>query len=185
MKANSDENVWVYLHVKFSAHYPKTPPHLALKHAEELREKTRSRLNELLQTKLEVSRITSSISFASLTYTEKEYKNEVMIFDVCICIQEILEDEVQQIIETEKIPSLKEERSFQEAVSIEEAKKQEQLDKQRSKLDKAEEDRILKEKVDEELYRRKQSDRRTKNSSISKSVSVIEGKNYCSKLGFW
>ena len=176
MKAGSDENIWVYLHVKFSAHYPKTPPHLALKHVEELRERTRSRLNQLLQEKLKVSCIISSESFPSLTHSEKEHKNEVMIFDVCTSVQEVLEDEVQQVIESEKIPSLKEERSFQEAVSREEAKKKEELEKQKSKLDKAKEDRILKEKVDEELYRRKQTDRRNKSSSISKPVTVIKGK---------
>ena len=107
----------------------------------------------------------------------KEHEGEVMIFDLCISLQEVLEDEVRQILESRKIPSLKEERAVQEAILNEEAKRKEELEKQKSRVSKAEEERVLRQKVDEELYRRKQSNRRSKNQSISKPMSSSKGRD--------
>ena len=106
-----------------------------------------------------------------------------MIFDLCTSLQEALEDEVQQLLELEKIPSLKEERAVQEAMMNEEAKKKQELEKQKSQVDKVKEEKALRQMVDEELYRRKQSNRRSKNLPISKLVSNSKGKHSVLELG--
>ena len=96
-----------------------------------------------------------------------------MIYDLCTAIQDVLEDEVEQNLETEQLPSLEEERAVKEAKLLEEAKQREEDEMHKLENAKAEEDRKLKEMVDEELSRRKPSNRK------SKQVIPLSSKDLC------
>ncbi|KAK5131739.1 eukaryotic translation initiation factor 2-alpha kinase, partial [Cryomyces antarcticus] len=140
LRAFSDVDTSVVVSVKLTATYPRTLPLLNVEELDNLRPATCQNIKSLI-----VSR-------------SKELLGEVMIHAISTEIQEILEDAVQTR-EHGALPSLEEERAVHEAALNENARKQEEDEVKRKADAKADEDRVLKQMLDQELSRRESKQR--------------------------
>ncbi|KAF4546580.1 Pek gcn2 protein kinase [Lasiodiplodia theobromae] len=144
LKSYTNSDINALLSVRFTATYPKTIPILKLEATNGLRTKTQKVLEDLVKTK------------------PNELLGEVMIFEIATAIQELLEDAVADRKEDQAVPSLEEERQVHEAAAEELARKQEEERQKKIEEEEAEQDRIFKHMVDQELNRRKEQKRQTR-----------------------
>ncbi|KAK0663605.1 eIF-2-alpha kinase GCN2 [Lasiodiplodia hormozganensis] len=144
LKSYTNPDINALLSVRFTATYPKTIPILKLEATNGLRTKTQRVLEDLVKTK------------------PNELLGEVMIFEIATAIQELLEDAVADRKEDQAVPSLEEERQVHEAAAEELARKQEEERQKKIEEEEAEQDRIFKHMVDQELNRRKEQKRQTR-----------------------
>jgi translation initiation factor 2-alpha kinase 4 len=138
LKSFSSDDTSVTLCAKLTATYPKSLPVLTLENADQLRQKTREKLQNILKTR------------------PKELVGEVMIHEIATSIQDILEDEVVFRENDGTFENLNEERAVQEAAAAEVAKQQEEELQQQRDLAKAEEERVLQQMVNDEMRRKEQ-----------------------------
>jgi translation initiation factor 2-alpha kinase 4 len=158
LKATSDDNVFIVLHVKFTATYPKTLPSIAIHDQSKLRSKTQTALENLLKTK------------------PKEMLGEVMVHELATLAQDMLEDEVQFKANGEMLPSLEEERVEREAALSKLAQEQEEEQTKRRENEKAEEDRVLQRMVEDEMSRRRDMRRKSRVVTVE---APSTGKRFC------
>ncbi|KAI9714893.1 MAG: hypothetical protein M1820_000182 [Bogoriella megaspora] len=138
VKATSSSDAFVRLIIRLTATYPKTIPEIRIEESTGLRKATLDQIEQLLSSK------------------PRELVGEVMIHDLATAIEEILEDAYQKQQRDALAPSmsLEEERAIQEATANELATKLEANRLKEAEQEKAEEDRILKQMLDEEISRR-------------------------------
>lgn len=145
LKAMSYEGVYVVLLVSFTATYPKTLPSITVEEmSDELRPKTRKSLENIVKTR------------------PKELLGEVMIHEISGAIGDILEDEAQFKANGQMLPSLGEERIVHEAAVNKLAQQQEKEEAKRREVEKAEEDRVLQQRVEEEFNKRRDLKRKSR-----------------------
>ncbi|KAF2715270.1 kinase-like protein [Pleomassaria siparia CBS 279.74] len=138
LKSFSSDDTSVTLCAKVTATYPKSLPTLTLEDAGQLRQKTREKLQTILKTR------------------PQELVGEVMIHEIATSIQDVLEDEVAFRENDGAFENLEEERAVQEAAAAEVAKQHEEDLLNKRNLEKAEEERILQEMVNDEMRRKEQ-----------------------------
>ncbi len=120
---------------------------------------------------LELKSVLRSILFTcshihtNSSYRAQELVGEVMIYELCTFIQDILEDDVRAREEGDQLPSLIEERAVHEAAANETARQEHEAELRRQEVEKAEEERVLKQMVDEEMSKRHEVRRKGKPSS--------------------
>ena len=136
IKATSSSEVSVILSIRLTATYPKTIPLVKIEQSSGLREATKRNINQLLQTK------------------PNQLVGEVMIHELATSIEDLLEDAFQKQQQNGEMPSLEEERALQEATATEAAKQLEAVRLREAQLEKAEEDRVLQQMLDDEITRR-------------------------------
>lgn len=116
--------------------YPKTVPNLALEGLDDLRRGAKSRIENIIATK------------------PKTLLGYEMIYELAVSIQEVLEDAAQAKAEDKDLPSLEEERIVQEAAAIHEAEMQRQEQMKKQEAESAEEERALKQLLDDKIKQR-------------------------------
>ncbi|KAL1583728.1 hypothetical protein WHR41_07484 [Cladosporium halotolerans] len=135
LRAFSDSESFVVLSVQLTATYPKSAPVLDISALQSFHERTQKRISNVLRNR------------------PRQMLGEVMIHAVASEIQDALEDAVQAK-QTGTLPSLEEERASAEEVAIALAKEAEVAEARRNLEAQEEEDRVLKQMVDEEVTRR-------------------------------
>jgi eukaryotic translation initiation factor 2-alpha kinase 4 len=153
LRAFSDANVFVVILVKFTATYPKTLPILTLERVSNVRAKTQRALKQLLATKA------------------KELLGEVMIYEIAVSIQERLEDEAQNKASDLALPTLEEERAMHEAAASTLARQLEDEKQKKEAEAKAEEERVLKQMMEDEVNRRKEQKPRKPRNPINPAIT--------------
>lgn len=144
LRAFSDAESFVVLSVHLTASYPKSVPVLDVSALQSFHERTQKRINNVISNR------------------PRQMLGEVMIHAIASEIQDALEDAVQAK-QTGTLPSLEEERASAEEVASALAKEAEEAEARRNLEAQAEEDRVLKQMVDEEVTRR-QKRRPTRNA---------------------
>ncbi|GAB7346517.1 hypothetical protein MBLNU457_5203t1 [Dothideomycetes sp. NU457] len=135
VKSFSDDETWVMLVVKLTITYPKTAPIIKVEGLGNLHARTQTRITRIAERR------------------PAEMLGEVMIHGIASEIQDALEDAVQAR-EQGVLPSLGDERAVHEAAISLQAQEQEEADIKREQEAKAEEDRALRQMVQEEVERR-------------------------------
>ncbi|KAM0719158.1 hypothetical protein Q7P37_005063 [Cladosporium fusiforme] len=135
LRAFSDAESYVVLSVQLTATYPKSAPVLDISALQAFHERTQIRINNVIRNR------------------PRQMFGEVMVHAIASEIQDALEDAVQAK-QTGTLPSLEEERASAEEVASALAKEAEEAEARRSLEAKQEEDRVLKQMVDEEVTRR-------------------------------
>ncbi|KAL9074515.1 MAG: hypothetical protein Q9157_004374 [Trypethelium eluteriae] len=136
IKAISSTDVFIVLSIRLTATYPKTVPLVKIEESVGLRRGSQRKIEEMLQTR------------------PKELVGEVMIHELATSTEELLEESFQRQQRDGELPSLEEERALQEAAATEAARRQEATRLQEAEVERAEEDRVLKQMLDEEINRR-------------------------------
>ncbi|WPG97933.1 Serine/threonine-protein kinase [Acrodontium crateriforme] len=135
LRAFSEETSFVMLSVMLTASYPKSAPVLDISGVERYHERTQKRIRNVIHNR------------------PKQLLGEVMIHAIATEIQEALEDAVLAR-QQGTLPSLEEERASAEEIATALAKEAEEAEVQRAREAEAEENRVLKQMVDEEVSRR-------------------------------
>ena len=135
IRSNTDRESYVTLSVRLTATYPKTPPLLDLQGSGSFHERTQKRLRNIVEKR------------------PKQLLGEVMIGIIADEIQDALEDAVVAR-QQGTLPSLEEERVSAEEVTTALAKQAEQAEVRRLQEAQDEEERVLKQMVDQEIDRR-------------------------------
>lgn len=135
LRAFSDAESYVVLAVQLTATYPKSAPVLDISPLKAFHERTQKRINNVLRNR------------------PRQMLGEVMVHAIASEIQDALEDAVQAK-QTGTLPSLEEERASAEEVAFALAKEAEEAEARRNLEAQQEEDRVLKQMVDEEVTRR-------------------------------
>ena len=135
LRAYSDAESFVILSVQLTATYPKSAPLLEISDLQSFHERTQKRIQNVILKK------------------PRQMLGEVMIHAIASDIQEALEDAVLAK-QTGTLPSLEEERASAEEVATALAKEAEEAETRRNLEAQEEEDRVLKQMVDEEVTRR-------------------------------
>jgi len=155
LRSFSDENAFVLLAVQLTATYPKSVPLLEATGTESFHERTQKRIDNVVRKR------------------PKQLLGEVMIHVIASEIQEALEDAVSAK-QHGTLPSLEEERASAEEIATALAKEAEETEARRTLEAQEEEDRVLKQMVDEEVHRR-QKRRSTKSGSEPVITSPLAG----------
>ncbi|KAK3715393.1 eukaryotic translation initiation factor 2-alpha kinase [Vermiconidia calcicola] len=135
IKPTLDEETFVTLTVRLTATYPKTAPLLTIDGLQSYHERTRNRINTIVEKR------------------PKKLLGEVMIFDISNEIRDALDDAIQAK-QQGTLPSLEDERAKDEEVATELAKQAEEAESRRLQAEQDEEDRVLKQMMEEEITRR-------------------------------
>ncbi|KAK6437572.1 eukaryotic translation initiation factor 2-alpha kinase [Oleoguttula sp. CCFEE 5521] len=135
LEASSNAEISVTLAVTLSATYPKSPPTLAIDDLSAFHERTRTRINNVIANR------------------PNQLLGDVMIYVIASEIQEALEDAVQAKAQG-TLPSLDDERANAEGVAAALAKQAMDDERRRTLEAQEDEDRVLRQMVDEELHRR-------------------------------
>lgn len=147
LKAFSDDSYAITLRVNLPISYPKTIPSLSIIDFGGIRQKTRSQVDSILQTK------------------PKALLGSEMVFEIASELQDLLEDDVQSKAGAPDLPSLEDERVVREAAATELAKeRQEEGDRKQAEA-KAEEEQMLDRMMASELQRRQEQAREAKRKS--------------------
>ncbi|KAF2795299.1 Serine/threonine-protein kinase [Melanomma pulvis-pyrius CBS 109.77] len=166
LKSFSSDDTSVTLCAKLTATYPKSLPTLTLEDADQLRQKTRERLQNMLKTR------------------PKELIGEVMIHEIATSIQDILEDEVTFRENDGAFENLEEERAVQEAAAAQVAKQhEEELQKKRIQ-EKAEEERVLQQMVNDEIRRKEQMVKRKSRTTGQTPTSYFPNEHAANHVSF-
>lgn len=147
LKAFSDDSYAVILRVTLPMSYPKTIPSLNLINYGSIRERTRSRADEILKSK------------------PKALLGSEMVFEIASELQDLLEDDVQSRAAAPDLPSLEDERAVREAAATELAKEQLEEGQRRQAEAEADEEQMLDLMMASELQRRQEQARETKRKS--------------------
>ena len=147
---NGDEDTSFTLAVSLPATYPKTLPQLVLSFSENIDHKTRVEAQNVVGNKPK-----------TLLGTE-------MIFEIATLLQEIL-DKVALPHELEDVPTLDEERVFQEAATAQKAQQVEEDRRKEQAQARLEEEQILSQMMEQE--RTRMSKRKSKVSNIMNDTS--------------
>jgi translation initiation factor 2-alpha kinase 4 len=166
LKSFSSDDTSVTLCAKLTATYPKSLPTLTLENADQLRQKTREKLLDMLKTR------------------PKELVGEVMLHEIATSIQDILEDEVAFRENDGTFENLNEERAVQEATAAEVAKQQEEELQQRKDLEKAEEERVLQQMVNDEIRRKEQMVKRKSRTTGMTPTSYFPNERAANHVSF-
>jgi translation initiation factor 2-alpha kinase 4 len=155
LRSFSDPDACVDLSVMFTATYPKTVPLLDVQGLETFHERTQKRIRNVIQTR------------------PLELLGEVMIHIIGDEIRDALEDAVISR-QQGALPSLIEERASAEEVASTIAKAAEEAEARQMQEAQAEEERMLKQMVSEEVHRREKRKpvKQTNESSISTSSEI-------------
>jgi len=135
LRAPSSREDSVVLSIRLTATYPKTAPLLDVTGVESHHERTQTRIRKIIQNR------------------PKQLVNDAMIHVIATDIEDALED-AAQAREQGTLPSLEDERANAEEVATALAKEAQDAEARRQCEAQAEEDRVLKQMVDEELNRR-------------------------------
>jgi translation initiation factor 2-alpha kinase 4 len=135
LRAYSDAESFVILSAQLTATYPKSAPLLEVSDLHSFHERTQKRIQNVILKK------------------PRQMLGEVMIHAIASDIQEALEDAVLAK-QSGTLPSLEEERASAEEVATALAKEAEEAETRRNLEAQEEEDRVLKQMVDEEVTRR-------------------------------
>ncbi|PNH45142.1 hypothetical protein VD0004_g2641 [Verticillium dahliae] len=149
IRASSDDEFVVTLGVVLTATYPKTPPVLTLKDADDIRDVTQFKIQKYLETKPKV--------FAQ--------EQQEMIDRIVEGVREILEDASQAKAKGHKLPSLEQERAAHEAALAAQAQKQQQAEERKRAEESKEEERVLGGLLQEELKRQKDKAKESRRKS--------------------
>ncbi|KAF2425819.1 Serine/threonine-protein kinase [Tothia fuscella] len=152
LRAMSNNDISVVLFVKLTATYPKTLPTINIQESNGVRHKTQKTVEKLLKSK------------------PKELIGEVMIHEIATTIQDVLEDEALFKAQGQALPSLEEERIVKEAETSKLFKEQEKEEQKRKDKEKEEEDRVLQQMVEEEMNRRREAKRKSRNLTAPVSM---------------
>lgn len=154
LRAYSDAESFVTLSVQLTATYPKSAPLLDISGLQSFHERTQKRIQNVLRKR------------------PQQMLGEVMVHAISSDIQDALEDAVQAK-QTGTLPSLEEERASAEEVATALAKEAEEAEARRTLEAQQEEDRVLKQMVDEEVTRRqKRRPTRTANGDGSDLMAL-------------
>lgn len=154
LRAYSDATSYVILSVQLTASYPKSAPVLEVSSLQSYHERTQKRIQNVLRNR------------------PRQMLGEVMVHAIASEIQEALEDAVQAK-QSGTLPSLEEERASAEEVAFALAKEAEEAETRRNLEAQEEEDRVLKQMVDEEVTRRqKRRPTRTSNGDSSDIMAL-------------
>lgn len=153
IKARSSNEASVILFITLTASYPKTLPLVKVQESAGLSQAAQRQIDQLLQTK------------------PKELIGEVMIHELATSTEDILEDAFQKQQQDGELPSLEEERALQEAATAETAKRLEATRVREAQQEKAEEDRVLKQMLDEEISRR-EAKRKSREPMLSPTADL-------------
>ena len=135
LRSLSDQDSYVIFSVKLTATYPRTVPLLDVHDLEKFHERTQKRVRNIL------------------VQRPKQLLGEVMIHSIASEIQDAIEDAVvarQQAT----LPSLEDERASAEETAYALAKEVEEAEARQAREAQEEEDRMLKQMVDDEIVRR-------------------------------
>ena len=154
LRSFSDEKSFVVLSVRLTATYPKTAPLLDVQGLQGYHERTQERVRNIIQNR------------------PKQLLGEVMIHAIANEIQDALEDAVQAR-QQGALPSLEDERATAEEVATALAKQAEEAKARRQADAQEEEDRMLKQMVDEEVNRREK--RKPVKASNDESGPLVDG----------
>ncbi|KAL2010403.1 hypothetical protein VTN00DRAFT_6210 [Thermoascus crustaceus] len=139
LRASSNPDIRVTLLVDLPATYPKTVPNLVLQGVDDLRYGAKSKVEEIVHDK------------------PKTLLGSEMIFELAVSIQDVLEDVALAQAEDKDIPSLEEERIEHEAAAIQQAELQRQEELRRQEAATAEEERALREHLEDKMKERERS----------------------------
>lgn len=160
IRSSADEDSSAILLVKFNATYPKTPPLLEITGLEGYHERTRERIRNLMRIR------------------PKQLLGEPMIYTIASEVQEALEDAVSAR-QQGTLPSLEDERASAEEVASALARETEEAEAKRQREAQEEEDRVLKQMLDEELIRREKR-KSIKPAPSLPTQSTVDGKDVVS-----
>ncbi|KAH7318357.1 anticodon binding domain of tRNAs-domain-containing protein [Stachybotrys elegans] len=146
IKASTDDDFNVTIGFVMTANYPKTPPLLSIKHAEDLRESTLFKIQNFMDTQPKL--------FAR---GEQE-----MVDQIVEGIRDILENDAQAKANGKHLPSLDEERDRHEAELAEQAQKQKEEEDRKKLEESKEEERVIAEMLQQQLDRQRQKAREAK-----------------------
>jgi translation initiation factor 2-alpha kinase 4 len=135
LRSYSDAESFVILSVQLTATYPKSPPILEVSALQSFHERTQKRIQNVIRNR------------------PRQMLGEVMVHAIASEVQEALEDAVQAK-QSGTLPSLEEERASAEEVAFALAKEAEEAEARRNLQAQEEEERVLKQMVDEEVTRR-------------------------------
>ncbi|KAK3673593.1 eukaryotic translation initiation factor 2-alpha kinase [Recurvomyces mirabilis] len=152
LRAFSDQESSMLLAVRLTATYPKSAPLLETSGLQGYHERTQRRISNII------------------TLRPKQLLGEVMIHAIASEIQDALEDAVTAR-QQGTLPSLEEERASAEEVASTLAFKAEAAESKRLLEAQEEEDRVLKQMVDEELMRRE----KRRSTKITAPISSTSG----------
>lgn len=153
LRAFSDAESYVVLAVQLTATYPKSQPILDVSGLDSFHERTKHRIRNVVLNR------------------PRQLLGEVMIHAIASEIQDALEDAFSAK-QSGTLPSLEEERASAEEVATALAREAEEAEARRSQEAQAEEDRVLKQMVDEEVSRRQKRRSIRPNSGDSELVNV-------------
>ncbi|KAI9760202.1 MAG: hypothetical protein M4579_001818 [Chaenotheca gracillima] len=155
--ASNDSETAVTLQVTLTATYPKTLPLLAVKGTDDLRERYRAKINEIVKT------------------TPKDLIGSEMIYDITALIRDVLEDAVQSRAEVAGMPSLEEERALKEAEDEKQRMAEEDELEKKRREEALEEERMLQQMLQEEVHRQKSKSRETKRKNRMSTTNQYYG----------
>ncbi|KAJ5626841.1 hypothetical protein N7528_004268 [Penicillium herquei] len=142
LRASSNRDVCLLILVELPATYPKTIPNIFLKNLSDFREGARARIQEIVRQKP-----------PTLLGSE-------MIYELCVSIQDVLEDVAQALAQNKDLPSLEEERKEQKAAAIQRAELEKQEEMRKREAETAAEERDLQEKLQDTMRQRTKARRR-------------------------
>ncbi|KAK5662754.1 hypothetical protein OQA88_6161 [Cercophora sp. LCS_1] len=159
IKASSDEDFAVTLGVVLVATYPKSPPLLAIKGDNGLRESIRFKIQKFVETQPK-------------TFALDE---QAMIDRIVEGIRDILEEAAQKKAKGLELPSLEEERAVHEAQLAKLARDEKEQQERRELEESKESERVLGDMIQEELKRQrnkaKESRKKNRNQQLAPDMS--------------
>ncbi|TQB70294.1 hypothetical protein MPDQ_000703 [Monascus purpureus] len=152
LHASSNAEIRVVLLVELPATYPKTYPILSLESLGRLRQRTQSRILDIIQQKPK-----------TLLGTE-------MIYEIAVSIQDALEDAAQAKAHDKDLPSLEEERIEHETAAIQRAEQERQEEIRKQEAATAAEERELQQLLEDKVRQRtkaRMSRRKSRTSGLN------------------
>lgn len=159
---SEDSKVGITLKVTFVATYPRSQPLLLLEDDERLRDVTKHKLENVLQTKPK----------------ELAAEEQPMIMEIVDTCREILDEAAIDRAAGEELPSLEEERALHEAEAAKIARQKEEEQDRKKQKETEEEERVLQDMVQDELKRQKvkasEAKRRGRPSALRRELTLDE-----------
>ncbi|KAL4890080.1 hypothetical protein BDV59DRAFT_195203 [Aspergillus ambiguus] len=136
LRASSNPDVRLEMLVELPATYPKTYPNLSLENIDDLRQRSRARVLDIIRNK------------------PKELLGSEMIYEIAVSIQDVLEDVAEAQAQDKDLPSLEEERMEQEAAANQRAEQERQEELRKQEAATAEEERALQQLLQDKIRER-------------------------------
>lgn len=154
LKAFSDDKYAITVKVALPLSYPKTIPSLSVTDFGDIRERTRTHIDDILKDK------------------PKALLGSEMIFEIASELQDLLEDEVQSKAGAPDLPSLEEERAVREAAAMQLARERQAEGHRKQAEAKADEEQMLDRMMASELQRRQEQAREAKRKSKAPTLET-------------